>query len=44
MAKSSAEDVDISRFYGLIAGVALVAIRIASAIVNPIADCDETYN
>lgn len=36
--------VGLSRMYGLVAGLALVGVRLLGAAVNPVADCDETYN
>lgn len=36
--------VGLSRVYGLLAGLALVGVRLLGAAVNPVADCDETYN
>ncbi len=35
---------DVSRFYGILGGLALVGVRVAGALLSPIADCDETFN
>lgn len=44
---STSEDDDnlhLQRRHGVIAGVVLVLLRTLGAIINCIADCDETYN